>query len=419
MGRGEEEQVRGWKGLGTPVVLLLLCAAAQLLFVINIDRPAKLYFDEVHYVPAARALIDFVRLGNPEHPPLAKLLIGIGIELFGDGPVGWRLFSSVAAAVTVAGIFFIAHAVFRDVRVSAATALFAMLNQLLFVQARIAMLDVYMSAFLLPAVALVIEAHRGGRVRLKLAAAGLLFGLGIGCKWAATPYLVAAGLLFLILKLRRPTDWPGASLIGGAALLGATATLAYLGSFAPLLLLSEQPLALSALMSHQLEMYRLQTQPLAPHTYQSDWWDWPLIGRPMWYLYEPVFGIMRGVLFVGNPAIMWGGLIGVALCLVAGLRRRDPRLLTAAGLYLFSFGMWIVIPKKIGFYYYYFLPSLFLCVPLAAALVRFGAGRLRWLMPAFTLVAAGLFAYFYPIISAAALPDGQAFQRWTWFESWK
>jgi dolichyl-phosphate-mannose-protein mannosyltransferase len=33
-------------------------------------------------------------------------------------------------------------------------------------------------------------------------------------------------------------------------------------------------------------MYALQTQVLKQHTYQSDWWSWPLMIRPIWYFYE-------------------------------------------------------------------------------------------------------------------------------------
>ncbi len=55
---------------------------------------------------------------------------------------------------------------------------------------------------------------------------------------------------------------------------------------------------------------------------------------------------------------------------------------------------------------------------IAAALHRFGRGRLRGLDEGVALLAAMLFGWFYPILSAAALGDAQAFRRWLWFDSW-
>ena len=98
-------------------------------------------------------------------------------------------------------------------------------------------------------------------------------------------------------------------------------------------------------------MFRQQTQVLAPHTYQSDWWSWPLLLCPIWYLYEPVDGAQRGVLLVGNPVVMWGGLVAVAACLWASLRDRDARLGGAAMLWIGSYAVWAIIPKSLGFFY--------------------------------------------------------------------
>ena len=54
---------------------------------------------------------------------------------------------------------------------------------------------------------------------------------------------------------------------------------------------------------------------------------------------------------------------------------------------------------------------------LAAAFARWGrSGPLRRLPPAFIVLSAGLFVYFYPIIAASPLGHDQAFNRWMWFE---
>ena len=400
--------------------LVLLLVAAEILFLVNLQHPLQMYFDETHYVPAARDLIDRIAYRNVEHPLAAKTLIGLSIWLFGDTTFGWRLMSTFFGCATVAAVFLIAHSLFRDLRTSVLAGLLALLNQMLFVQARIAMLDVYMSAFLLLAFWCLIDSYRRERgVRSRLIACGLLLGLAVGSKWLAIPYAAAAGLGFLVLKLRGE-GWRGVSAPEGLLWLGGLGLVTYLATFAPAFLVARNPLTLAELIPHQFVIYAQQTQPLAQHPYQSDWWQWPLISRPIWYLYERVEGVQRGVLLIGNPAIMWGGLVAVLACLVGGIRARDPRLLLVAGLWAFSYGIWILIPKKIGFYHYYYMPSLFLALALAAAFHHFCRGRrLRWLPPAFLVLSAVFFAYFYPILAALPLQGDDALLAWTWFESWR
>ena len=361
------------------------------------------------------------------------------MTLFGDDPFGWRMLSTVMGTLTVAAVFWIALAIFGDAKLSFTAGILTILNQLVFVQARIAMLDVYMGAFLLLALALFIgsyEARTPRRAHLGLLFSGLLFGLAIGSKWAAAPYFLAAILGFLLLRVRRAKraklgpgpllrsttlgPWLGVSTLRGLACLAATGVVTYLLTFAPTFFVGNGRLSLSGLLPQQLEIYRLQTQPLAPHNYMSAWWQWPQIGRPIWYLYERVGGVMRGVLLVGNPAIMWGGIVAVLACLAGGIRGKDRRLLLTAGLFLFSYGIWILIPKSPAFYYYYYVPAIFLSIALAAAFARFcRRGLARLVPPLFLTLSALLFVYFYPIISASPLEHETDFLKWMWFENWK
>ena len=71
------------------------CAALALAFLLGclpfltvVTHP---YFDEVHYLPAAREFLTLGTFINREHPLVGKELIALGIALFGDNPWGWRL----------------------------------------------------------------------------------------------------------------------------------------------------------------------------------------------------------------------------------------------------------------------------------------------------------------------------------------
>jgi dolichyl-phosphate-mannose--protein O-mannosyl transferase len=82
----------------------------------------------------------------------------------------------------------------------------------------------------------------------------------------------------------------------------------------------------------------------------------------------------------------------------------------------------MVSNKPIQFYYHYLLPGAFLmgCLALALDELWQKGGRWRWPPLAALVVALGLFAWFYPIISAAELHDGaKSYVKWMWLHSWR
>jgi dolichyl-phosphate-mannose-protein mannosyltransferase len=419
------------------LVALLLGIAAQLLFALHLDQPSRIQFDEVHYVPAAKTLLALEGPRNLEHPLVGKTLIAAGILIAGDNPIGWRLFPSLAGTATVLGMFALVWLLLGSMRAALIAAVLTALNQTVFVQARTAMLDVFLGAFILWAMVLMLGAARGTprQVLWRWVGAGVLLGLAVGTKWAAIPYVALAGLAFVALRARdarmarRPLawalagkdqpHWPGLATIPALLILGLVSIATYLLTFLPAFFYAVQPLTLDRLIPLQAEMYALQTQVLPKHNYQSDWWSWPLLIRPIWYFYEWDAGAQRGVLLIGNPLIMWGGLVAVLACLWAWLRTRALRPLAVALLWIASLAIYVVIPKSLGFYYYYHLSSVFLCAVLAVAFHHYDRGRNRGLEEWFAAAALVVFLYFYPILAASPLGDAQAFNHWMWFNSWR
>jgi len=402
-------------------IAALIALVAQLLFSWRLTTPHKLVFDEVHYVPAARTLRSLAMPANVEHPLLGKALIALGMMIAGDGPLGWRILSTLAATAVVVGVFWILWLAYAELRVAVFGSLLALVNFTVFVQARIAMLDGFMAAFVVGAAACLLWSMRAANRRAawrRWLAGAVLLGLAVGTKWTAAPYVAFAAAAFLLLRRDHTARWAGLPPVAAVLALGAVSVATYLLTFLPAFFYAINPLTLDRLIPFQRIMYLQQTQVLPPHTYQSGWWTWPLDRRPIWYLYEPVDGAIRGILMIGNPAIMWGGLVAVLACLWAWARHRQLAAGVAAGLWIASLLIWAIIPKSLGFFYYYYLPSIWLCVVLAAAFRHYGAGRGRYWDEAFLLLSAGLFVHFYPILAATALSGPPAFQHWMWLSTW-
>ncbi len=400
--------------------LIALLVTAQMLFCWRLTTPHKLVFDEVHYVPAARTLLGLEGPVNIEHPLLGKALIALGMMIFGDNPLGWRALSTLAGTAVVAEVFGIVWLMTRRTRAAAMAGVLTLANFMVLIQARIAMLDGFMAAFVVLAVVAMGWAMRGSMAqsRWRWTLGAVLLGLAVGTKWAAVPYLGYAAIGFVLMKRGDASRWPGLHWWSAWGLLGLGAGLTYAATFAPAFFYAHDPMTLGRLLPLQAEMYARQTQILPPHTYQSSWWSWPVIGRPIWYFYEVADGAQRGIFLLGNPVVMWGGLVAVAACTLGWLRTRDIRLGFAAALWIGGFAVWAIIPKSLGFYYYYYLPAIWLSVALAVAIDRWREALRDW-DEAYLVAAVCLCVYFYPILTAGALAGPRSFLRWAWFTDWR
>ena len=202
---------------------LLVGGAAQALFAFRVTVPHKPVFDEVHYVTAARFMLTLLGAANKEHPLLGKTLIALGMAMFGDNPFGWRILSTLAASGVVTGVFAILWLLYRRPRPALMGSTVVALNFTVFVQARIAMLDGFMAALVVLALAAMLWSMRGtgGAVWRRWTLGVVLLGLAVGTKWTAVPYIGFAALGFALARRDAPWRWPGLGLVRGWAILGA------------------------------------------------------------------------------------------------------------------------------------------------------------------------------------------------------
>jgi dolichyl-phosphate-mannose--protein O-mannosyl transferase len=401
--------------------------------------PSIPVFDEVHYLPAARELLAWAKGGhgeylNREHPLLGKEMIALGMALLGDNPLGWRIMSWAAGTLA---LFASMRAIWHASADRFATFAFGVLLATgfhLFIQSRIAMLDIFMASALAVAAwqfAAACAQPETGRRRLALT--GIALGLAMGAKWNAIPLAMLPGLAFFAARLgagrrrlflsRRGAPVPGVTLVEACVSLGIVPLAIYALTFVPGYWLAEylrpSPLAEQGLIGFHGEILSLQQQVLEPHTYQSNWPQWVLNTRGIWYFYAVADGAQRGVLLIGNPLTMLLGLPALAWCLVAGAWRRDRARLGAVIGYAAALGLWLIAPKPVQFYYHYFVPHVFLLAALALTLSdlrRVGWGWWAW----GTLAAsAAVFAWFFPIIAALPLKASGSFVTWMWLEGWR
>ncbi len=401
-------------------------ALAFLAFTLHrLTIPSRMYFDEIHYVKAARELLTLTP-ANREHPMFAKELIAASIALLGDRPLAWRLPSALFGAL---GIFAFGRLVWIASKQRMATILAMVLmatSFMWFIASRIAMLDMVCASLALVGLWQFAAALESERPRRRLLIAGVALGLSLGSKWSAAPVAMLPGLYVLWLRATKQGHHDtlrGVSLFEAALWLGLLPLLVYWATYAPALFYEgkHQLQPLDFIRQHK-EMFALQDSVKKPHTYQSYWWQWVFNIRPIWFLYEPVDGAQRGILMLGNPFSMLVGLPALAWALWAGVMRQRRDALAMALLYIASLAMWPVSGKPVQFYFHYLLPGTFLmgCLALAISEMLTRGRTYRIAAVTMLIITIAVFAWFYPIISAAELHNGRkSFETWMWLASWR
>ncbi|MFJ2028762.1 dolichyl-phosphate-mannose--protein mannosyltransferase [Streptosporangium sp. NPDC087985] len=498
-----------WGWLGP----LLVAAFGAILRFVNLDRPHAIMFDETYYAKDAFALIEFGAERTPikdadkllmqgrtdiwqhctpaeidkcasyvVHPPLGKWMIGLGEQLFGMNPFGWR---SVAALVGVLSILILARVARRMTRstmLGCLAGLLLSIEGLHLVLSRTALLDIFLMFFVLAGFACLVVDRDRMRGRLvdwyetsplndhgpwlglrpwRLAAGGCL-GAACAVKWSGVFFLVAFAVMSLIwdagarraIGLRRPyrrtaeKDLPTALLAMGL-LPALTYTLSWTGWFATATgwgrnwaqATSQGPVffvfdSIRSWLNYHFQVLDFHTGLATPHHYQSTPWSWPLLLRPVAFFWEtPKSGCgadscAQAVLGVGTPVIWYGGLAALIAMIAWYVATRDWR----AGAVLLSYAAgwlpwfyWAIADNRTMFLFYAIpmVPFMILALTLAAGLVigPVDAPPRRRIVGAsivgaFTLLALINFWWLYPVLTAEIIPNAEWHARMMFKKGW-
>jgi dolichyl-phosphate-mannose-protein mannosyltransferase len=416
----------------TVLVAAVLFFVAHFAMLIGVTTPEKFYFDEVHYVPAARQMLEPVMphpMLNPMHPPLAKQIIALSIHSFGDVPLGWRYPAVLFGALAIVAVYLSGLALFAAQGPAIAASLLAFFNQMLFVQSRIAMLDIFTLTFGLFATAAFLHGYRQRRPHLWFALAGLASGFSIACKWSGLFVLAVCIVIVAAVRLMqgwrtqfadgnehdwyRPDLWPGFKAWHLAVCFLLVPALAYLSTFVPI-----YGLSVPDILEAQRRIFSDNTTTaIAGHTYMSSWPSWPFLVRPVWYLFDKVGDDrIEAVVFLGNPLILWPALIAAAISLRDWIVTRRADAFLALAFCLGPYLAWALLPRTLGFLYYYLPAATTASLVLVYALRR-GATP-RWLLWGFVAIGGAGFVAMLPISAAFIGTSMATFNRLMIFQNW-
>ncbi|MFJ2113567.1 dolichyl-phosphate-mannose--protein mannosyltransferase, partial [Streptomyces sp. NPDC087850] len=344
---------------------LLVALVAGVLRFWHLGSPRAVIFDETYYAKDAWALInqgyegswpkdiDKAILKDPSavpipsdpgyvvHPPVGKWVIGLGEQLFGFDPFGWRFMVALLGTLSVLMLCRIGRRLFRSTFLGCLAGALLAVDGLHFVMSRTALLDMVLSFFVLASFGCLLADRDWARRRLAAAlpvdaegvlrpdalvadrlrlgwrpwrlAAGVTLGLAFGTKWNGL-YILAAFALMAVLwdvgarrtagavapyrvVLKRDVlpafvstvpvaivtyvaSWTGWIVTDRGYFRNWAATAGQGGSWTWL------PDWVRSLWHYEYEVYQFHLNLTSGHTYQSNPWSWIVLGRPVSYFYE-------------------------------------------------------------------------------------------------------------------------------------
>jgi dolichyl-phosphate-mannose-protein mannosyltransferase len=385
-----------------------------------------LVFDESYYVNAARVIAGVTPppgahyAGSPagddpnsEHPQLAKVIVAGGIELFGDGPLAWRLPSLLLGSLAIVGMFVLVRAARGGPWVAVGAAALLAADNLLLVHSRIATLDIYAVTAMIWAAALYLR----GRPLL----AGVVVGVG-ACAKEVAPYVLFALLALELLRAHRDRAELRPALVklaicAGAAVAVFVGLLALLDQIAPPYDPLHHKLVGGGVFGHiryMLDYGAHQTSPHGPQGIASYPWGWLIDIKPILYLninpQRPVpglFNVHPQAHFLGmiSPVILLVGLPGLATAAwrALGPGRSSPGDVELLGLSWFAgtftpFVLLSLIDSRTSYLYYMVvvMPGIYIAAVQFVARLRPPA-RLVWAWIATIAIAVVLMYPFTPL----------------------
>lgn len=397
------------------------------------QRPSSytgMYFDEIYHARTAYEHLHGMEPYENSHPPLGKLLIMLGIRIFGMNPFGWRFMGALFGVLLLPLLYLVGRLLLGSREYALLGLVLLSLDFMRYTQSRIATIDTFAVFFILAAYYFMLRwLHRDVSVTpmkaqlLPLAFSGLCFGLACSVKWVGVYAGAGLAVLFFarLWEVRTQRNRLYALVGMGFTFFVALPAALYLLSYLPYYLCTANPHSLADVWNLQGFMLGYHGKLTDTHPFESRWYSWPFIGRPIWYHMGTHLpdGIVSSIALLGNPAVWWSATAAM-VCLTAGkLRHRGGKAETFLLIAFASqFLPWIFISRSTFLYHYF--PSLpFAILALCLGLRQLAAWnkKLRILPFVLFIAALGLFLWFYPLMCDKPVTVEYA-QSLAWFSDW-
>lgn len=283
-----------------------------------------MYFDEIYHARTAFEMINGWHIYEWTHPPLGKLIISLGIMLFGMNSFGWRFMGALFSVMTVALMYLFGKKIFKNTMLASTVALFVLFDGLRMTLGRIATVDSFLCFFIMLSLYFMYTFFENGvdmenllRSFVPFALAGISFGLAVCVKWNGAYVGIALFIMLIIVAVRtikqfneskskiednKASDYdrvfvkkfPIACVL--VVLFGLVFYIVipfamYFFQYGIFLKCGETGTLLEVFIAQQKAIFNYHSGLTDPHNSMSPWWSWLFNGKSVYFDYnDNVYG---------------------------------------------------------------------------------------------------------------------------------
>ncbi|MDP4145258.1 MAG: glycosyltransferase family 39 protein [Bacillota bacterium] len=416
-------------------------------------------FDEIYHARTAYEQLHLLGMFEWTHPPLGKLIIAVGVALFGMDPFGWRVMGTLFGIGMIPIMYFFGKRLFKKAEYAFLAAFLMTFDFMHFTQTRIATVDVFgvffimlMYYFMFKFIDTDVNREGNKKALIAFALSGISFALAVATKWIGIYGGAGLAILFIkeimdrykeyksaqvALKKQNPrgdsykinrsivmnfADIQIKTVIAGVIFFIIVPVIVYICSYIPFMMIPGPGHTFADVIRFQGYMYHYHSTLVATHPFESPWWQWPIIEKPMWYYSGQSFlpaGKISSIVCMGNPAIWWVGIPAALATLIIGIKKKDKVAFVILLGGLSEYLPWVLV-TRLTFIYHYFaaVPFVMLCIVYVIAYLNEKYAKTKYYVYGYMGLVVILFIMFYPVISGMVIDKSFAQHYLKWFSTW-
>lgn len=410
------------------------------------------YFDEIYHARTGYEFSEGLYSYEWTHPPLGKVFIMFGIMIFGMVPFGWRIAGTVFGIIMLPCIYVFAKKLFKKTWIATVAMMLFAVDFMHFAQTRIATIDVFVTLFIILMYYFMYQYinrsyydRKFSKVMIPLALSGFFMGFGAASKWTGCYAGCGLAVIFFADLYKRYKEYRYAVTKPDGKTNGIShktvikefpkrtkqtillcclffiviPAIIYVLSYIPFVSASGNNL-IERVLLNQKNMYNYHADLVSEHPFESKWYQWPFMTRPIWYYSHKVDDVIsEGISSFGNPFVWWAGIPAFLYMIYRSIRNSDKKALFLSLGYLAQYLPWFFVTRTT--YIYHYFPSVpFVVLMVTYALSKFAGNnkKRKYMVFGYVALATIAFIMFYPVLSGYPVDRNYVITWLKWFDSW-